>query len=132
MFCTECGKGLPTDNAQFCPVCGARQAGHPTAAGNLTSIIQPTSKTSKPGGKGFGIAGLVLGAIGLFFGLYDLSLLQGAYDYILPEEIGILFILTAAGITLSSIGSSRKSQVGSWGLVISILGMVLTFYLASF
>jgi hypothetical protein len=65
------------------------------------------------------------------FGLYDYSLVAGTYDYFVPEEIGILLATSAIGLVLSTIGVSRKSSIGTWGLVISSLSLFLTFYLAS-
>ena len=133
MYCTACGKGLPTEKAQFCPICGAKQVPiAATAAPVAPDEYVQSDLVPRKSGQGMGITGLVLGIIGLFIGLYDYSLLQGEYDYILSEEIGILFIISAAAIIFSSIGVARKSQIATWALVISSLSMFLTFYLASF
>lgn len=135
MYCTACGKGLPTEKAQFCPICGAKQVpavvSAPVAPAAPYEYVQ-TELVPRKSGQGMGIAGLIIGIIGLFIGLYDYSLLQGAYTYILSEEIGLLFIISAAGIIFSSVGVVRKSQIATWALIVSALSMLLTFYLASF
>jgi predicted RNA-binding Zn-ribbon protein involved in translation (DUF1610 family) len=133
MYCSTCGKALPAEKAQFCPSCGSKQA---VPAANTATVSPPYDyppdvPTLRRSGQGAGIAGLIVGLIGLFFGIYDYSLVQEAYDYILPEEIGILFILSALGIVFSSVGASRKSSIATGGLVISLLSLFLTFYLAS-
>lgn len=131
MFCTECGKGLPTESAHFCPSCGSPQAA-PSIPQAVPHEFVATEPVVRKSGQGMGTAGLITGIIGLVFGLYDYNLLQGTFDYLVPEEIGILFILSALGVAFSSVGVSRKSTLGTWGLVISLLSLFLTFYLASF
>lgn len=133
MFCTECGKGLPAESARFCPSCGAKLTAPTSSRDQAAPAYEyiPTQARVTKSGQGLGVAGLVTGVVGLFFGLYDYNLVQGTYDYFAPEEIGGLFILSALGIVFSAVGVSRKSIIATWGLVISVLSLFMTFYLAS-
>ena len=135
MYCSTCGKGLEVERAQFCPSCGTKQVSSaapssPTAPPAAKFEYIPTQPPNRAG-NAFGTAGLVIGLIALIFGLYDYGLVAGTYDYFVPEEIAILLATGALGLVLSSIGVSRKSSTGTWGLVISCLSLFLTFYLAS-
>jgi hypothetical protein len=132
MYCSTCGKGLEAEKAQFCPSCGAKlmTSAAPTAPPAPQYDYIPTQSPARTG-NAFGAAGLVVGSIALMLGLYDYSLVAGTYDYFVPEEIGILFAMSTLGLVLSAVGVSRKSSIGTWGLVFSSLSLILTFYLAS-
>lgn len=134
MFCSNCGQGLPLEKVQFCPSCGSKQSrAQAVPSPAPTQFVDYSSEpVARKSGHGMGTAGLILGIIGLFIGFYDYSLLQGDYDYILSEEIGLLFVISATAIALSAVGVARKSTIATWGLVLSALSLFLTFYLSSF
>jgi hypothetical protein len=82
---------------------------------------------------GLGIAGLILGILSLGYGLSDFAAISdGTYSYILLEEIGILAIMSILGIAFGAVATGRKSILGLWGLVLSVLALLLTFFLSQF
>lgn len=141
MFCSKCGKSAATD-AQFCASCGAKlvssqqvqsqpftQSEPAAAAFNMPPMQIQKSKS----GLGFGIAGLVLGILALAYGFSDYAAVtDGSYSYILYEEIGILAILSILGIVFGGVSTSRKSPIGMWGLVLSTLALLFTFFLSQY
>ena len=133
MYCSTCGQGLPNEKAKFCPSCGSKQVALSASAVPSAPAYEyiPAATRDTKSGQGIGVAGLITGAIGLFFGLYDYNLVQGTYDFFAPEEIGMLLVLSALGVVFSAVGVSRKSTIATWGLVISVLSLFMTFYLAS-
>jgi hypothetical protein len=133
MFCSDCGNKIGSKPVKFCPACGSKQRTESEVVAPAPYTYVPTPRpASSTNGNGFGVSGLILGTVSLVFGLNDLTLLQGTYEYILDEEIGLLFLLGAAGVTFSAISLARKSKIGSWGLGISIASIALTAYLSTF
>ena len=141
MFCSKCGRPASTE-AQFCASCGAKlssnqqvhtqQFAQPevvTPAYQVPTVPAPKGKS----GLGLGIAGLILGILSLGYGLSDFAAISdGTYSYILLEEIGILAIMSILGIAFGAVATGRKSILGLWGLVLSVLALLLTFFLSQF
>ena len=148
MFCPNCGKPVPLES-RFCASCGTQLPNNEpenlhkfvTSPANPTETYlpyEPNSMDNKQDkqdkqGLGFGVAGLIVGILALVIGFFDYSLLgNGTYGYILESEIGILTIISIIGIVFGSISTSKKSSIGTWGLVVSILALLFTFFLAQF
>ena len=141
MFCSKCGKSATTD-AQFCSSCGSKLASsqqvqthqfaqHEPAAPLYNAT--PTMPAKQKSGLGLAIAGLILGILALGYGLSDFAAISdGTYSYILLEEIGILSIMSILGIVFGAVATVRKSILGLWGLVLSILAMLLTLFLTQY
>ena len=112
--CNRCGSYLPSGSA-FCPYCGAAHVMAPPAP--LTPYGRE-KKEADVAGRGFGIAGMILGIVGAFYGLiWFLSILSamsiGGYasDYIAT-------LLLTLGFPIMALCFSGKAQdMGyCWGM----------------
>ncbi len=134
MYCQKCGKEI-SDEASFCPYCGASTkvtytstVGTKPASQSTTTISPKPSETattsskfaatshtstSKAGGikNGFGMAGFVLSLVSLFLSLY--------------------LVVPSAAVVFSAVGFGLRNRYVEWnkvttaGLIISIISFVM-------
>jgi len=111
MFCPKCGAQIP-DDSEFCSKCGAalkvtQQAGvqPQTPQASSQTVVSSPKKTS-----GTAIASLVLGLVGIFFGL-------------ITSILAIIF----GGVAISQINKS-EGQIGGHGMAVAglVLGIIMT------
>ena len=161
-FCCECGAQL-TEQAKFCTKCGVptgninqeeqsqsqqnQEQSSQAQQGQQQQQQQPVVQYVKPKipGRGFGIASMVLGIIGL---VYSISSLDTAteiannfgndyfgmyYDiaFNIGAIIGILIFSVLSILALIFSGSARKrgyrNGVSTSGLVMGIIGVIFYF-----
>ncbi|MBE6728420.1 MAG: zinc ribbon domain-containing protein [Ruminococcaceae bacterium] len=72
IYCRECGKQI-SDQAPMCPHCGAFRQ---TVPQNINPAQPVYIVKPKIPGRGFSIASLVLGIIGIYYAFYDLIFLM--------------------------------------------------------
>ncbi len=102
-FCTKCGTQLP-ENAAFCPGCGVsvnpqfQQAPQePNGQQPAYQVYAPVKK--KVPGRGFGIASMVLGILGLMTALDMLESITYSAEYLQMQYVSgfwISFVITMA------------------------------------
>ena len=101
--CEKCGNEIP-DNSKFCPECGNEL--------QEDQIEDNTNKVTP-----FGIVGLILGLIGMYFGNY------GYMQF---------FTLVVPALCFSIAGMAdkrhRKHGIAIAGLVVSIIAAVFSFF----
>ncbi len=134
-FCQKCGTQFD-DGSAFCPSCGAAAQ----AQQQQQQYQQPQQPQygyavkPKIPGRGFGIAGLVLGIIGLVFAVIDIAELVALMDTIFviafEEAIPTLLIRAVLPILAVCFGSAARSKgyrngVGTSGLVLGVIGVAL-------
>ena len=96
-------------------------------------MLPPYQKKASNQGLGLGITSLIIGVVTLVFAFIDLGgINSGDYGYILQSEIGLLFLMSVAGITFGGISARAENPVGRAGLTLSIGALLFTFYLAQF
>jgi hypothetical protein len=138
MFCTNCGQKQASD-ALFCQFCGTKL---PIPTSNfpvpeLEESTQPyypptSSNQTNSSGTGFGIVGLILGALSTVIALYDFGLVaSGEFSYVAIEEVALLLFMSSLGTIFSGIGTSKKSSAAIAGLIFSILGLFLALLLTT-
>jgi hypothetical protein len=141
VFCPKCGKSA-TAEAQFCAACGSQlpvnqQVATPrvpaTESAAPTPSWTPAPAPASNAGLGLGVTALIFAVLSLGIGTYDFaSWTSGLYSYIELAEIGLLGVLSILGIIFGAISAGMKSSLGSWALSLSILALLLTFYLSQF
>jgi len=116
-FCTNCGSEMPED-AVFCSNCG--KAVNDAPKENAATTIQPQA-----GEKNTALTGLVLGIVTIIVGPF-------AAAYVFTVFVSVMTGI--AGIIVSAAALSRNKKAGQpirmaiWGLILSIIGLVLTIY----
>jgi hypothetical protein len=131
LYCSKCGTKTQ-DSGSFCQSCGfALAAG--TSTHLTTTTAAEISGQPKNAGQGFAITGIVLGSLAIFFALFDFALIgSGEYDYILPEEIGFLFIASVTGLVFAILALSKKNKLGTLATVLCGSATFLTVLLSTF
>jgi uncharacterized membrane protein len=90
-------------------------------------------KQASSSGLGLGVTSLVVGILTLSYAFIDYQgISSGTYGYIYYSEIGLLFVLSAAGIVFGSISTRAENAIGKAGLGVSIAAMLFTFFLGQF
>ena len=154
-YCRECGAQL-TEQAKFCTKCGVptgninqeeqsqsqQNQEQSSQAQQGQQHQQPVVQYVKPKipGRGFGIASMVLGIIGLVYSMYSLNTATevakffGQYygfAFIIGAIIGILIISVLSILALIFSSSARKrgyrNEVSTSGLVMGIIGVIFYF-----
>lgn len=96
-------------------------------------MLPPYQKKASNQGLGLGITSLIIGVVTLVFAFIDLAGIDsGDYAYIFLSEIGLLFLMSVAGITFGGISARAENAVGRAGLILSIGALFFTFYLTRF
>ena len=142
-FCPNCGTAN-ADEAQFCTNCGASVAAQPAAPARpvyqqpATPPVYMAAEPKIPG-RGMGIAGMVLGIIGIVYAvIFFIDVLSWADNYFaryyLEEAIPTIIIFSALGILATVFGAVARrkgfvSGVSTSGLALGIVSLV--FYLLS-
>jgi hypothetical protein len=138
MFCVQCGKKQASE-ALFCQFCGTKlpiatsQTAH-LALGFPSKPQEPPLQTvqSNGSGNGFGIAGLVLGALSTGVALFEFWLIvSGNFGHKPGGEAFLLLFVAVLGTIFSAIGTSKNSSAAIAGLIFSILGMFLSALLTT-
>jgi len=108
MFCPECGAQIP-DGSKFCSQCGRTLRTPQRTSGEPQRVSQTTPSSPKKTA-GTAIASLVLGLVGIFFGL-------------ITSILAIVF----GGVALSQINKS-EGEIGGHGMAIAglVLGIIMT------
>ena len=130
-YCPSCGNQL-TEQDAFCSKCG--HAASPQSPAPV-SFSQPAPPVTAPASSGLGasITGIIFGAIGLFFLLYDFAQLgSGWFTWVEPAEIGLLSVISALAIVFGSIGSSKKHTLGYVALSAGLVSIVMVLALAQY
>lgn len=137
-YCRQCGEKI-ADDARFCLTCGANQAVQPT----IVYVQQP--KKPRTPGLGLGIAGMILGIIGLAAGAaltflllvtLDWSVFSGYYYYYSHDTEMVSAVLamsciygqlSIASLILTLVSRKRGYVRGasSAGLTMSLIGLLL-------
>ena len=116
MFCTKCGKEIDND-AVVCPYCNS------ATSEAATDVSTQQVVTPQPASNGMGIASIVLGALGIVFGL-----LIALLGYIFGGA-GLALAITArnknGASTLTTVGMVVSIFTLALSLVNSILGIIL-------
>lgn len=144
-YCKNCGTTI-NDNTTFCPQCGARndQGSQPNYSQpnysqpnyGQPSYGQPAgySKPKVPG-RGFAIAGLVLGIIGLIAAFIDMvgylgdsSLARAAARYfedVFLSEMALDIVLCSLGVCFGSIAKKKGcvNGVANAGFITGLIGL---------
>jgi hypothetical protein len=141
MFCSKCGRPASTE-AQFCASCGNQlpvnqQVATPRVPSTESAAPTPSWASvpapSSNAGLGLGITGLIFAVLSLGFGIYDFAAwTSGLYSYVELAEIGLLGVMSILGVIFGAISAGMKSSLGSWALSLSIVALLLTFYLSQF
>ena len=140
-FCRKCGTKI-NDDASFCCGCGAPSDGQPVA--QQTSVqIQPVAygyvKPKTPG-RGLGIAGMVLGIIGL---VYTFVMMVNVIEYVdsyaryfigsslddsIFTAIVICSIFSILAVSLAGSGRHKgyKTGVSTSGIVMGVIGLAMS------
>ncbi len=145
VFCKNCGAEQKDDSA-FCAQCGTkieRPASAPEVAYVPAGQAQPVQPNQtviyakpKVPGRGFGIAGMVLGIIGLVYGFFLLIGIIGASGSIfyrpdISAAIAVLIYssLSIMGVAFGACGRKRGyiNGVSASGLVMGIIGLIFYF-----
>jgi hypothetical protein len=128
MFCNNCGAEISADT-KFCTFCGTPISGtdfqrvnvpqqpvspqQPIAPQPIPVIIQtPNQPVDTRKGPGPGIASLILGIISLFISWIPIA---GLVPPVIAFFLGLACV----------IGRRRKKGFGVWGIVLSILSIVI-------
>lgn len=143
MFCPKCGTQL-SENSAFCHFCGAQLNQQQQQQYQQPQYQQPQYQqpqqfiyVSKPPvpGRGLGIAGMVLGIIGLVYAVYCFFMAIAIADTNLRniEPFAIVFIffavLSILGISLAGAGRNKGyiNGISTSGIVTSAIGLFLYF-----
>ena len=107
MFCLKCGKMID-DNAMRCPYCDCPTENSGEAVD--TNTIDPTVKSAKS----FGIAAIILGALGIFWA-WLLAILG--------------WILGGVGLALALVGRNKNKYVKNCkiGIILSAIALGCSF-----
>jgi hypothetical protein len=127
MYCSNCGKER-IEKAKFCQSCGSEfeRGAAITTESNLA--VQP-----RKAGRGFAITGIVLGSIALAVLFVDFALIgSGLYEYVLPEEIGFLILVSVLGLVFSILSLLQKHKLATLATVLTGSALFLTFALATY
>jgi len=128
MYCFKCGTKLE-DGTSVCPACNQVQPQ------TQSSRPQDAAAKSKLPGRGFGIAGMVLGIVGYVYSLPILSAaismfsnkkdLDGtAVDYILAFLLFSVFSVLALVFAITGHRKGYKNGISTSGIVIGCIGLV--------
>ncbi|MBQ3088295.1 MAG: zinc ribbon domain-containing protein [Clostridia bacterium] len=147
-FCQNCGAQVQ-DGAPFCPSCGTAQNAAPVNNGfnggmpnNMPGNMPGYYVKPKIPGRGAGIAGMVLGIIGL---VYSFSCLVNAINYAdsfssyfgggyiddgFIVAIVIFSILSILGVSLAVSGRNKgyRNGVSTAGVVTSVIGLAIYLF----
>jgi len=133
MFCQNCGNQIP-DGTNFCPNCGA--GANQSAPPNYVQPIY-VQKPIVPG-RGLGIAAMVLGIIGAFYGFVEIlssvNALKSIDDIISSAEVktgmisafcvyAVLNIL-AVSFAVASRSKGYRNGISQSGLILGVIGLI--------
>lgn len=137
-FCTKCGTQL-NDGACFCSACGTPLNGQNAQPQmQFQQSVYVYTKPKVPG-RGLGIAGMVLGIIGLFYSVVMLMAVIAAlktmnlYDYeAFSVNIPLIFMillyssLSILGVSLAGCAKRKgyRTGISTAGVVTGIIGIV--------
>lgn len=131
-YCPSCGNHLMEQDA-FCAKCGHAVTSQSAVPVSYTQTATPTAITQSRSGLGASITSTIVGAIGLFFLLYDFAQLGSVwFTWVEPAEIGLLSTISAIAIVFGSIGSSKKHTLGYVALSLGLVDIVLVVILAQY
>ena len=136
-FCKNCGANVPEGSA-FCQNCGQNM--QETSFGNqnsgfyengnysMNSIPNQFDSSTAPAGKGFGIASLVLGIIGILGGFYDF--IYALEMKLIPYE-ELLNVIMGYGNFSDSFGSMDNfvsymvNFMHVFAIILCVMGLIL-------
>ncbi len=137
MFCPKCGTQI-SENSAFCQFCGSpmnqqQQQPYQPQYQQQQQILY-VAKPPVPG-RGLGIAGMVLGIIGLVYAVYCFFMAIAIADTNLRniESSAIVFIvfsvLSILGVSLAGSGRNKGyiNGISTSGIVTSAIGLFLYF-----
>jgi hypothetical protein len=122
--CPFCAESIKLE-AIICRYCGK------TLQPSTPSFVSSNSKIPNQG-IGLSLSSLILGVIGVVFGLIDYGGLQdGTYSFLNDQEIGTLGIvsLTAVGLGIGAAAKRQRIWVGA--LVVSIFSLLIMLVVAA-
>ena len=133
MFCPNCGNQI-ADGSAFCPACG--KATNVTIQAVPVQPVQYAYVKPKVPGRGLGIAGMVLGIIGLFYCLGAFSVAEsiaegsffnGDYASAVFAPFIVYFAFPILAVSLAGAGRHKgyKTGVSASGVIMGIIGLVL-------
>jgi hypothetical protein len=80
----------------------------------------------------FGIAGLILGVLGVLNGLINFGMvLSGQFFYIPLESAGLIFLVSGLSTVFSGISVAKGSTAGIAGLILGSVGASLALILVT-
>lgn len=145
MFCASCGNQIP-DGSANCPFCGAQQA--PAQPPYQQPVYQqptyqqptyqqpPAYPQAKIPGRGFGIAGMVCGIIGLilsFFCMIGVGAIVNTYGRFVDTSglFGEVFAYAILSILALVFGVAARNKgyrtgVAMAGIVLGVIGLALS------
>ena len=125
--CSECDKEI-SDKSAYCINCGCPLFPHSNLYDNQTYV--PVSNTpivyKHIPGKGFGVASMVLGIIGLFFSLiwFLISISTGISDFIIMIVL-FLFPVLACIFSYIAICKGYSSGIRRVGQLLGVLSAII-------
>lgn len=124
-FCSKCGNAV-NDTDNVCSNCGNQL--------NTAQINQIVIAKPKIPGRGFGISSMILGILGLVYGLAMLgNILIALEDFskyyleslISPTVIWTIVALLAIIFSVCALGRKYRNGISASGLILGILGFAM-------
>ncbi|MBP3300300.1 MAG: zinc-ribbon domain-containing protein [Clostridia bacterium] len=133
MFCPNCGNQI-ADGSAFCPACG--KATNVIVQATPVQPVQYGYVKPKVPGRGLGIAGMVLGIIGLVYCFAALSLaanfaenttFYGNIPSIVFSPFIVYSVFPILAVSLAGAGRYKgyKTGVSASGVIMGIIGLAL-------
>lgn len=134
-FCPACGNAI-SERSVFCDICGTRVAAQPTqptgyppqpAYPPITQVVYVKPKVP---GRGFGIASMVLGILGLLYSLSGATAILSMLDFGFYAEAFIppLIMISVMPLLATIFGYSARKRgyrcgISNSGLTMGIIGL---------
>lgn len=138
MFCTQCGRKQASE-ALFCQFCGQKlpvltsnfDSSNPEMASQPIHPSAPRRQTGS-GALTLGIAGLVLGILGITNAIINFGILAaGQFSSVPLDSAGLVFLVCTLSSLFSGVALAKGSGSGIVGLILGSLGISLSLLLLS-